>query len=277
MRIDSHQHFWIYDPAQYDWISGDMDIMKQDHLPDRLRPELSSIGFDGSVAVQARQSPEETRWLLELADQYEFIKAVVGWVDLRSPDVEETLLTLSAYPKMAGGRHVLHDEKDDGFMLGKDFLRGISCLNKFGVTYDILVFPRHLPNALQLVSLFPEQVFILDHIAKPAIRNKEIREWKKDIEKFSTHGNVYCKLSGMVTEASWHSWKPEDIAPYLDVVFASFGTGRLMIGSDWPVCRLAGTYRQVMEVVLRYIDLLPEAEQDKILGGNAVKAYHLTS
>jgi L-fuconolactonase len=277
MKIDSHQHFWNYDPTQFGWISDGMEILKQDYLPDQLKPELSSIGFDGSIAVQARQSMKETQWLISLAEQNDFIKAVVGWVDLCSPHVEEELKQLSRHPKLAGVRHVLHDEKDDGFMLRKDFLRGISYLKKFSLTYDILIFPRHLSKTIQFVSLFPEQVFLLDHIAKPGIRHKEIAEWKMNIEKLSRHQNVFCKLSGMVTEADWKNWKPEDLIPYLDFVFGTFGSSRLMIGSDWPVCQLAGTYRQVMEVVLNYIDEFPEEKRNKILGENAVNAYQLSS
>jgi len=275
MKIDSHQHFWIYNPTQFDWISNEMEILKQNFLPDKFIPELSSIGFDGSISVQARQSLEETVWLLSLAEQYDFIKAVVGWVDLCSPDVEEELRQFSKNPKLVGVRHVIHDEEDDDFMLRKDFLRGISYLKQFELTYDILVFPRHLPNTIQLVSLFPEQVFILDHIAKPVIKHKEIAEWKMNIEKLSRHQNVFCKLSGMVTEADWNRWKPEDIIPYLDVVFAAFGTNRLMIGSDWPVCQVAGKYKQVMAGVLDYINSFPEAERNKILGQNAIRAYQL--
>jgi len=275
MKIDSHQHFWSYNSNEYGWISNDMEILQKDYLPDHLKTELSSTGFDGSVAVQARQSLAETQWLLNLADQHSFIKGVIGWVDLCSPDVEQHLIQFSGNPKLVGIRHVIHDEQDENFMLRKSFMRGIAYLKKFGLTYDILVFPRHLSNTIQLVSQFPEQVFILDHIAKPSIKDKKISPWKEHIEKLARFRNVYCKLSGMVTEANVKNWQQEELIPYLNIVFDAFGTDRLMIGSDWPVCRLAGSYKQIMRVVLDYIISFPEQDKKNILGENAIKAYDL--
>lgn len=275
MKIDSHQHFWNYNSNEYGWISNDMEILQKDYLPDQLKTELLSIGFEGSVAVQARQSLAETQWLLTLADQHSFIKGVIGWVDLCSPDVEEQLTQFSGNPKLVGIRHVLHDEQDENFMLRKSFLRGIAYLKKFGLTYDILVFPRHLSNTIQLVSQFPEQVFILDHIAKPSIKDKKISPWNEHIVKLARFRNVYCKLSGMVTEANVKNWRQEELIPYLNIVFDAFGTNRLLIGSDWPVCSLAGSYRQVMQVVLDYIRTFPDQDKKKILGENAIKAYGL--
>lgn len=275
MKIDGHQHFWSYNSNDFGWISNDMEILQKDYLPDQLKTELSSIGFDGSVAVQARQSLAETQWLLNLADQHSFIKGVIGWVDLCSPDVEEQLIQFSGNPKLVGIRHVIHDEQDENFMLRKSFLRGIAYLKKFGLTYDILVFPRHLSNTIQLVSQFPEQIFILDHIAKPSIKDKKISPWKEHIEKLARFRNVYCKLSGMVTEADVKNWKQEELIPYLNIVFDAFGNNRLLIGSDWPVCRLAGSYRQVMQVVLDYIRTFPDQDKKKILGENAIKTYDL--
>ncbi len=275
MKIDSHQHFWNYNPDDYGWISDDMEILRKDYLPDRLKTELSSAGFDGSVAVQARQSLEETQWLLNLADKHNFIKGVVGWVDLCSPDVEKQLMHFSANPKLVGVRHVIHDEQDVNFMLRKSFLNGIAFLKKFGLTYDILIFPEHLPNTIQLVSRFPEQIFILDHIAKPPVKDKKTSPWKEDIEKLARFGNVCCKLSGMVTEANVKNWKQEEFIPYLNIVFDAFGTDRLMIGSDWPVCTLGGSYGQILQVVLDYISNFPEQDKKKILGENAIKAYKL--
>jgi L-fuconolactonase len=275
MKIDSHQHFWSYTSNEYGWISNDMEILQKDYLPDQLKTELSSIGFDGSVAVQARQSLEETQWLLNLAQQNSFIKGVIGWVDLCSPDVEKQLIQFSGNPKLVGIRHVIHDEPDDDFILRKSFLRGIAYLKKFGLTYDILVFPRHLSNTIRFVSQFPEQVFILDHLAKPSIKDKKISPWKEDIEKLARFKNVYCKLSGMVTEANVRNWKHEELIPYLDIVLDAFGTNRLMIGSDWPVCRMAGYYKQIMQVVLDYIRTFPDQDKKKILGENAIKAYDL--
>ncbi len=275
MKIDSHQHFWIYNPSEYGWISDEMEILKKDYLPEQLQTELFSIGFDGSIVVQARQSLEETKWTLNLAELNNFIKGIVGWVDLCSPRVEEQLIQFSSLPKLVGIRHVIHDEQDDNFILRKDFLNGIAKLKKFGLTYDILIFPRHLPNTIKFVSQFPEQIFVLDHIAKPLIRDKKISPWKEDIEKLARFKNVYCKLSGMVTEADVKSWNQEDLIPYLDIIFSAFGPDRLMIGSDWPVCRVAGLYKQVMDVVLNYIETYPDEDKNKILGENALRAYQL--
>jgi L-fuconolactonase len=275
MKIDSHQHFWRYNRADYGWISEEMKVLKQDYLPEELQLELASVGFDGSIAVQARQSLEETAWLLELASQNSYIKGVIGWVDLCASGVRSQLESFSKSPKLVGVRHVIHDEPDDNFMLRSDFLRGIACLRSFGLVYDILVFPRHLPNTLQLIQRFPEQTFVIDHIAKPLIRNEVMEPWKEDITRLAGYKNVYCKLSGMVTEADVNNWKPEDIRPYLDVVFSAFGPDRLLIGSDWPVCRLAGPYKEVMNVVQDYIKVYPEEEKTKILGGNAVNTYKL--
>jgi L-fuconolactonase len=275
MKIDSHQHFWNYNPIEYDWISDDMEILQRNYLPDQLQTELSSIGFNGSIVVQARQSLEETQWILNLAEQNNFIKGVVGWVDLCSPKAEDQLIHFSRHPKLVGVRHVIHDEVDDNFMLRNDFLKGIRLLKKYELTYDILVFPKHLPNTIKLVSQFPEQVFVLDHIAKPLIKDKKISPWKEDIEKLGQFKNVYCKLSGMVTEANTNNWKQEDLIPYLDIVFAAFGTSRLLIGSDWPVCKLAGTYKQVMDVTLNYIEKYPDEDKNKILGENAIQSYQL--
>ncbi len=252
-----------------------MKILKDDYLPDQLKTELSDLGFDGSVTVQARQTLEETRWILKLAGQYNFIKGVVGWLDLCSPWIEEQLDEFSKNSKLRGVRHVIHDEKDDDFMLRKDFLKGISCLEKFGLSYDLLIFPSHLPNTIRFVAQFPGQVFILDHIAKPCIKERRISGWKEDIEKLACYPNVYCKLSGILTEGDISNWKKEDFTPYLDIVLEAFGPDRLLIGSDWPVCLLAGDYRRVMEVVLDYLDPLSDAEKNKIMGSNAVNAYQL--
>lgn len=275
MKIDSHQHFWKYNQREYNWIVDEMKILKRDYLPDELLTELTSLGFTGSISVQARQSLEETEWLLSLAQENSFIKGVVGWVDLCSSEVKNQLERFSKYPKLVGVRHVIHDEPDDNFMLRNDFLRGVGLLQHYGLTYDILIFPKHLPNAIQLVSRFPQQIFVIDHIAKPLIKDKIIEPWKEQIEAISRYNNVYCKLSGMVTEANIKSWSREDFVSYLDIVFSTFGTNRLMIGSDWPVCKLGGAYSQVMNLVIDYIKTYSDEDIIKILGGNAIKAYNL--
>ncbi|HEY4785774.1 MAG TPA: amidohydrolase family protein [Bacteroidales bacterium] len=275
MKIDSHQHFWIYKKEEYSWMCGGMETIMKDHMPPQLDEELRKAGFSGSVAVQARQSIEETEWLLKLADRYDIIKGVVGWVDLQSSNLEEQLKKYSKHPRFVGVRHVVQDEPESDFILGKNFLQGIATLKQFDLAYDILIFPRHLTHAIKFVEKFPEQTFILDHIAKPYIRDKKISPWKEDIEQLAAHPNVYCKVSGMVTETYWNGWKPEDFYPYLDVIFKSFGTNRVMIGSDWPVCKLAGNYSQVLSIVIDYMKDFPEKEKARVLGENAIKAYKL--
>lgn len=275
-RIDSHQHFWEYDEAQYPWIKSDWRIRKS-FLPKDLEPLLRKNGFRACIAVQARQTLEETRWLLSLADQYPFIAGVVGWVDLRSPKVGEQLVDF-LHPKLVGVRHVAQDEPDDRFLVGKEFMRGIARLKEFGLVYDLLIFPKQLPAAIDLVQKFPEQRFVLDHIAKPNIREGQMDPWRTHIRELARHENVYCKLSGMVTEAAWDDWKTSDFTPYLDVVWEAFGEDRLMIGSDWPVCLLSCEYRAVINIVREYLEeLLPDSfiEEKKTFGGNAAKFYKL--
>jgi L-fuconolactonase len=273
MNIDAHQHFWRYNESEYGWMGPGMETLKRDHLPPDLLPLLQSAGFDGTIAVQARQVLEETRWLLELADQYSFIKGVVGWVDLRSPQLHHQLEPFAAHPKLRGVRHVVHDEPDDQFMLREDFVRGISMLSEFHLTYDLLLFPKHLPAACELVKRFPYQRFVLDHIAKPLIKGGILEPWATDLRKLAAFPNVFAKVSGMVTEANWQAWKPADFTPYLDAVLDVFGVERVMLGSDWPVCTVAATYGQVISIVAEYIRRFSPDEQKQILGGNARRFY----
>lgn len=275
MRIDAHQHFWHYTQQEYGWIGPDMAILKQDHLPPDLAPLLEAVGVEGTVAVQARQNLEETRWLLDLADRYSLIKGVVGWVDLRSPELARQLERYCAHPKFRGVRHVVQDEPDDQFMLRQDFLRGIRTLADFGLTYDILIFPRHLPVACELVERLPDQPFMLDHIAKPFIKQGALHPWDEDIRRLAAFPNVVCKVSGMVTEADWDRWQPSDFRPYLDVVFEAFGPQRIVFGSDWPVCTLAANYEQVVEILLDYTQQLSEEEQAYVWGQAAASFYGL--
>lgn len=277
MRIDSHQHFWEYGPRQHVWMTEEMSALKRDYLPEHLLPLLTEAGFSGTIAVQARQLPEETEWLLEAANQFEFIRGVVGWVDLQSPILHEQLETCAQHPKLVGVRHVVHDEPDDNFMLLPEFRRGIGQLREFGLTYDLLLFPRHLPVAVELVSEFPKQPFVLDHIAKPAIRDGQISPWKENLQTLARFPNVFCKLSGMVTEAKWKQWRREDFHRYLDIVIEAFGTDRVMIGSDWPVCTLSGDYAPTMSIVVDYAQQFPSEVRDAILGGNCARFYHINS
>ena len=275
MHIDAHQHFWNYDPREYQWIDETMTPLRRDFLPADLQDELEREGFQGSVAVQARQSLQETRWLLELAAQSPFILGVVGWVELRSPQAGAHLKQLAQNPKLVGIRHIVQSEPDDRFLLQPDFLRGISLLAEFDLAYDILIYPKHLTVAAEFVRRFPEQRFVLDHLAKPEIKSGTINVWKKGIAELAAYPNVYCKLSGLVTEADWNRWKPEDMRPYLDVAFERFGANRLMIGSDWPVCTLAGSYARVLGLVKDYLSGHSEQEREAILGGNAKRFWRL--
>lgn len=277
MQIDAHQHFWRYDAEQYGWISEEMAILRRDFLPDDLAPLLTALDFAGAVAVQARQSLKETEWLLRLADQYPFIKGVVGWVDLQSPEVEKQLEAVARHPKLCGVRHVVQDEPDDRFLLRPEFRRGIARLRDFGLTYDLLIYPRHLPAAITLVEAFPEQPFVLDHIAKPDIGAGVLSPWQEDVRELARLPNVSCKLSGMVTETHWGRWQLEDFTPYLDVVFTAFGPDRLLIGSDWPVCTLSGDYASVLGIVIDYLAPYPEETRQKVLGSNAARFYNLTA
>jgi L-fuconolactonase len=273
MRIDSHQHFWKYDQARYPWI--DDDVLRRNFLPQDLHPLLKSAGLDGSIAVQAEMSEAETGFLLRLAEENAFIKGIVGWVDLLDKKVDERLEVYNDSPLIKGFRHIVQDEPDDEFMLRPDFQRGIGCLEKYGFTYDILVYPRQLPAAIGLARQFPNQLFVLDHIAKPDISNGLHPLWIGQMQELASLPNVYCKLSGMVTETREFKWEPKDFTPFLDVAFNAFGPERLMFGSDWPVCLLAGSYTEVNGIVSSYLDTYPAIVKNKVMGTNAVKFYRL--
>lgn len=275
MRIDAHQHFWRYDPEEYGWIDDDMAKLRRDFLPSDLRPQLNAAGFDRCVAVQARQTLEETRWLLELAASAPFIAGVIGWVDLQADNVSAQLRQLAGNPKLLGMRHVVQSEPDDRFLMRPGFLRGVAALEEFGLTYDILIYAKHLPVGAEFVARFPQQRFVLDHTAKPFIKKQEMEPWKSDLQRLAEFPNVHCKLSGLVTEADWRNWKPEHIFPYLEVAMKCFGPERLMIGSDWPVCTVAATYSQTMQVVSQFISEYPENVRTAILGGNAARFWRL--
>jgi len=271
-RIDAHQHFWAYDAEQYPWIPKATPLHR-DWYPADLEREQAKVDLHGSIAVQARQTVEESRWLLTLADHAPVIRGVVGWVDLRSPTVSWELEELAKHPKFVGVRHVVQDEPDDDFLTGADFVRGLRALAAHKLRYDLLIVPRQLPAAVRLVAQLPEQPFVLDHIAKPPIKAGGMSPWREQIKQLALAPNVFCKVSGMITEADHQGWKPEQLKPYLDVVFEAFGTKRLMFGSDWPVCLLAGSYQQVYGVVDEYTRGLAEAERVGIFGGNAARFY----
>ncbi|TDU39492.1 L-fuconolactonase [Gelidibacter sediminis] len=274
MKIDAHQHFWYFNPQRDAWITDDMRVLKRDFLPEDLQPLLKQHQFDGCVAVQADTSEKETEFLLNLAEQHPFIKGVVGWLDLCSDAIDERLAHFSTYKNLKGLRHIVQAEPN-GYMLRKDFQRGISKLEKYNLTYDILIFPHQLEEAIALVNTFPNQKFILDHCAKPYIKDGKIKTWKRHIETLSGFENVACKVSGLTTEADWKHWDNTTIQPYLDVVFNAFGTKRTLFGSDWPVSVLAGTYAETVGLIEQYIAHFTETEQQQIMGLNAKTWYHL--
>ncbi len=273
MRIDSHQHFWKYNAAEYPWI-GKGTPLERDWLPADLQQEAAKVGIDGCVAVQARQTLEESKWLLGLAEKSSFIKGVVGWVDLQSEKVVDDLAALSKHKKFVGVRHVVQSESAD-FMLKPEFLRGLGELHAFDFTYDLLLFPKHLPGAVKIAQKLSHQRFVLDHIAKPMIRSGMIQPWKDDLRELAKYKNVFCKISGLVTEAKLQGWKKEDFRPYLDVVLEAFGEERVMFGSDWPVCLLAASYEQVHELAADYFKQFSDEARGKFFGSNASSFYRL--
>jgi len=273
-RIDSHQHFWKFDPVRDSWIDETMSNIQRDFLPEDLLPILNENQFSGCVAVQASQSEEETHFLLELASKNDFIKAVVGWVDLRDENISDRLQHFTAHKKLKDFRHVVQGEADD-FMYGEAFRRGIKALSAFDYTYDILIFERQLSAAVSLVSDFPDQKFVVDHIAKPDIKSGSINSWKKGIEEIAKYDNVWCKISGMVTEADWKNWKAEDLKPYLDVIFENFSIDKILYGSDWPVLNVASDYHEVVKTLEDYISKFSIEDQNKIWFENANSFYNL--
>jgi L-fuconolactonase len=274
-RIDSHQHFWNYDPAKHVWMNDDMAVLKKDFSPHDLEPLLKRCNLTGCVAVQATQAEEENEFLLKLADESTIIKGIVGWVDLQSEKITDRLSYYKSFEKIKGFRHVIHDEPDIDFMLRPAFLKGINALLPFDYTYDILIFHHHLANTVKLVKQFPDQPFVIDHIAKPDIKNKQFQDWKKQLAAVAAFQNVYCKISGMVTEANWKAWKPVDFIIYMDAIVELFGTDRIMFGSDWPVCTLAATYENVYNITNDYFSSFTNDEQDKFFSLNAKRFYRL--
>lgn len=276
-RIDAHQHCWQFDPVRDSWITEDeMSAIRHDFMPVDLKPLLDRNQLDGSVLVQTCQDESDNDFMLKLAEENSFIKGVVGWVDLRADDVEERLKYYKDnFPKLKGFRHVLQGEPDERYMLRDDFKQGISLLNKYGFTYDILIYPIHVKYASKLVAEYPEQKFVVDHLAKPYIKRGEIEPWKSDMEELALYQNVCCKVSGFLTEADWHNWRTDDFTPYLDVVFNAFGTNRVMYGSDWPVCVVAGGYNRAFEILQLYLSKFRPEEQELFFGGNAAKFYNL--
>lgn len=274
-RIDAHQHFWKFDAIRDSWINGDMEVLKNDFLPNQLAGLLKENKIDGSVVVQSDQSAVENEFQLKNAAENDFIRGVIGWVDLQAADVEDRLSYHQQFKKLKGFRHLLQGETKRDLMLNPAFKKGIGLLNKYGFTYDLLVLPDQLKYVQELVAAFPDQLFVLDHLAKPDIRNKDIIGWKKDITALAQYKNLYCKISGLVTEADLKYWKQVDFAPYLDVVVESFGFNRLMYGSDWPVCLLAASYKETKTVADSYFSIFSTTEQAYLFGTTATEFYNL--
>ena len=273
MIIDAHQHFWQYDPRRHSWITESMPVLKRDFLPADFAGELQHNRVDGTIAVQAETSLRETEFLLELASTSDKIVGVVGWIDLTSPAIAAQLQSFKGRQKLRGFRHIVQDEPDDRYLLREDVIRGIGAIGEAGFTYDILVYPRQLPAAIELVSRFPNQKFVLDHCAKPLIKTRQFEPWAAHIRELAKFPQVCCKLSGLVTEADWHSWRPTDLRPYLDLVVEAFTPSRLMFGSDWPVCLLAGEYSAVKNSIEVYAQQFSQHDRDLIFGGVAAKFY----
>ena len=275
MIVDSHQHFWRYDPVEYDWIDDDLAAIRRDFLPADLAREVAAAGVDAVVSVQARQTLGETRWLLELAEANELVAGVVGWVPLVSPSVGDTLAELAATPRLCGVRHVLQGEADPGFAARPDFNRGVAALRGLGLAYDVLVYERQLPAATALVDRHPDQVFVVDHVAKPRIREGAVSPWRERMRELARRPNVFCKLSGMITEADVRAWTRAALQPYADVVLEAFGPSRVMFGSDWPVCLAGCSYSRWLTTVRELCASLSAGERESVLGGAARKAYGL--
>ncbi len=275
MRVDAHTHFWRYTSGEYSWIDEPMAGLRRDFLPPDLWREMDEAGVDACIAVQARQRLEETRWLLDMARAHPFVAGVIGWIDLQAEDAADQLEAFADQPKLVGVRHIVQGEPDDRFMLRPSFCRGISLLEDRGLTYDVLIYPRHLRVAAELVERFTRQRFVLDHLAKPNIRAGERREWEKGMRELAAFPLVSCKLSGLVTEADWARWTPDDMRPYLDVAFDCFGADRLLAGSDWPVCTVAASYRRAIALIDGYMENRPVAERIAVMGGNAARLWRL--
>ena len=275
MIIDSHQHFWQVGRFDYPWMSSDVTVLYRDYLPEQLEPVLKDNGVTSTVLVQASNSVSESRWLLELADAHSFIACVVGWVDLASPEVDRLLDELAAHPKFKGVRHLVESEPDDDWLVQPEVLNGLRRLSAFGLTYDLLVHTRHLKHVAKVADTCPGLSLVIDHMAKPPIANGEFDSWFRELKPVAANPNIYCKLSGLVTEAKWDSWQPGDLRPYVDAALELFGPGRLMFGSDHPVCLLAASYARVLDSFQELLKELPDDARQKIFSENAIDFYRL--
>jgi L-fucono-1,5-lactonase len=275
MRIDSHHHLWKYNSTEYEWIDETMAAIRRDFLPPDLKRELDAVGIDGAVAVQSRQTLEETHWLLDLAEKHDFLKGVVGWVPLTDSNVRKTLDGLADRRKLKGVRHIVQAEPDEKFILRDDFNAGVRLLADYGLVYDILIYESHLPQAIEFADRHPNQMFVLDHLAKPRVKANQVEPWRTNVRRLAQRQHVYCKISGLVTEADWKLWTEAQLSVYLETVLDAFGPSRVMFGSDWPVCLVASSYEKWYQVVSRFCEKLTPHEQARIFGGTAIEAYRL--
>jgi len=273
--IDSHQHFWAYDPIQYPWMSDDMNVLRSNHLPEDLRPQLDRVGVDQTVVVQARQTPEENEWVLGMAEEHPWIAGLVGWIDLQADDVEDDLLKWRENPKFVAVRHVVHDEPDDQWLLKEKVVRGLKVLEKHDVPYDLLLRPQHLQYIPELIRQVPNLRMVIDHISKPFIADGTIDPWREEMAALAAYPQICCKVSGMITEADFNQWTAKDLSPYIEIVLEQFGAERLMYGSDWPVCRLAGNYSEVFASIQSGLKQLSANERVDVFGNNAARFYGL--
>lgn len=274
MKIDAHQHFWELDRFDYDWLNAcELEPIRRDYVPADLSPHLKACGIDRSIFVQTRHEVEENRWVLSLCEANPFLAGIVGWVDLASEECEEQLLAFKDHPKFLGIRHVTQDEPDDDFIIRGAVIRGLQVLQKHRVAFDLLFFVKHLKHAVTVATACPDLPLVIDHLAKPRIKEQSFDDWETNFRAAAKCENVYCKLSGMVTEASWKNWKPADLKPYIDIALDAFGPSRLMYGSDWPVCELAASYEQVYDAMRKNIAELTSTEQEQILGKTAARFY----
>ncbi len=273
--IDAHQHFWHYNPTEYGWMGDDMGVLRRDHLPEDLKPLMRASGVTGTVAVQARRTLSETDWLLELAERHAFILGVVGWLDMASPDYEADLERRAENEALVGIRELIHDMPDPEFAVQDGHVKAVAALGRHGLAYDLLLRPQHLASAIRLVDMLPDQRFVVDHMAKPDLKRGRLDSWIRDMRELAQRPNVWCKVSGLVTEADWSDWTFEQLEPAIDASFEAFGTGRVMFGSDWPVATCAATYAGVAGLAVRYAQRLSEGERRAFLSGNCRQFYGL--
>ncbi len=278
MKIDSHHHLWDRSREEFDYSwqeTKELEKICRSFLPNDLEAVSKPAGIDGTVVVQTQHHLEENRWALQLAETHDWILGVVGWVDLASPQCEEQLLEFKDHPKFVGVRHVTQDEPDPDFIIRDDISCGLAVLEKHRVPFDLLFYLKHLKHAETVARRFPGLPLVIDHLGKPDIQSGQIDQWRLDLSRAAEHANVYCKLSGMITEADWESWTIDDLRPYVEIAVELFGVERCMFGSDWPVCQLAGSYRQVLDSLQACLSGLSDSERQQIMGRTAADFYRL--